>query len=73
MQLHRELLRRCYSWILVQAYYQRNRRGQLNNDLAVPANFLAAYEKYVAQLVGFFIIEDRVGRTAEALSEVNNS
>ena len=51
-----------------QGYYQVNRRMQLNNDLAAQGNFVAQPQAYLAQLVGFFVIENRVGRTAEALS-----
>ena len=42
--------------------YQRNRRLQLNSDLAPPASFLEGYQDFIAQLAGFFVIEDRVHR-----------
>jgi hypothetical protein len=42
--------------------YQRNRRLQLNSDLAPPASFLDGYQDFIAQLTGFFVIEDRVQR-----------
>ena len=42
--------------------YQRNRRLQLNSDLAPPASFLDGYQNFIAQLTGFFVIEDRVQR-----------
>ncbi len=45
-----------------QESYQRNRRLQLNSDLAPPAHFLEGYQDFIAQLTGFFIIEDRVQR-----------
>ena len=45
-----------------QESYQRNRRLQLNSDLAPPAHFLEGYQDFIAQLAGFFIIEDRVQR-----------
>lgn len=41
---------------------------QLNNDLAAQGNFLSQYQSYLAQLVGFFVIEDRVGKAAADLS-----
>ena len=50
-----------------QESYQRNRRLQLNSDLAPPANFLEGYRPFIAQLTGFFIIEDRVQRRCHAL------
>ena len=50
-----------------QESYQRNRRLQLNSDLAPPANFAEGYQPFIAQLTGFFIIEDRVQRRCEAL------
>lgn len=48
--------------------YQRNRRLQLNSDLAPPAHFLEGYQDFIAQLTGFFIIEDRVQRRCADLS-----
>jgi hypothetical protein len=50
-----------------QESYQRNRRLQLNSDLAPPANFAEDYQPFIAQLAGFFIIEDRVQRRCEPL------
>lgn len=50
-----------------QESYQRNRRLQLNSDLAPPANFSEGYRPFIAQLTGFFIIEDRVQRRCQAL------
>jgi hypothetical protein len=40
---------------------------QLNNDLSAQANFVQQYQSYLAQLVGFFVIEERVGRVSDAL------
>ena len=51
-----------------QEAYQRNRRLQLNSDLAPPQQFLDGYQAFVAQLTGFFVIEDRVQRRCPALS-----
>jgi hypothetical protein len=51
-----------------QEAYQRNRRLQLNSDLAPPAQFLDGYQAFIAQLTGFFVIEDRVQRRCPALS-----
>lgn len=45
-----------------------NRRMQLNNDLSAQASFVQNYQTYLAQLVGFFVIEERVGRVSQALS-----
>ena len=45
-----------------------NRRMQLNNDLSAQNSFLQNYQNYLAQLVGFFVIEERVGRVSRALS-----
>ncbi len=51
-----------------QEAYARNRRLQLNSDLAPPASFLDGYQAFVGQLTGFFVIEDRVQRRCPALS-----
>lgn len=48
-------------------YYQINRRMQLNNDLSAQASFVQQYQNYLAQLVGFFVIEERVARLSDAL------
>ena len=45
-----------------------NRRMQLNNDLSTQASFVQNYQTYLAQLVGFFVIEERVDRVSQALS-----
>ena len=52
----------------LQAYYQINRRTQLNNDLAANVNFAQQYETYIAQVVGYFVIEDRVARATDAMA-----
>lgn len=61
--------------IPLQAYYQYNRRMQLNNDLSAQNTFLQQYKGYLAQLVGYFVIEERVRRVSHALSggEVNTA
>lgn len=41
---------------------------QLNNDLSIQTSFVQNYQTYLAQLVGFFVIEERVGRVSQALS-----
>ncbi|KAL3133292.1 hypothetical protein ABBQ38_007172 [Trebouxia sp. C0009 RCD-2024] len=41
-------------------YMLDNRRQQLNVDLAAPVNFAEAYQGFIAQIVGFFIVEERV-------------
>ncbi len=51
-----------------QECYHHNRLLQLNSDLALPHNFLAGYQPYLAQLVGFFVIEDHVQQNADTLS-----
>jgi len=40
---------------------------QLNNDLSAQASFVQQYQNYLAQLVGFFVIEERVARLSDAL------
>ena len=45
-----------------------NRRMQLNNDLSAQTSFVQNYQTYLAQLVGFFVIEERVGRVSQVLS-----
>ncbi|KAK9819680.1 hypothetical protein WJX72_001042 [[Myrmecia] bisecta] len=47
-----------------QAYYHKNRRLQLNSDLTLPLQFLETYQNFVSQIVGYFIVEDRVQRSA---------
>lgn len=47
-------------------YYFKNRMLQLNSDLQVSSvqHFLASHQTYLAQIAGYFIVEDRVLRTA---------
>ncbi|XP_022935497.1 exocyst complex component SEC15A-like [Cucurbita pepo subsp. pepo] len=50
-------------------YYYRNRMLQLNSDLQISSSqpFIESYQTYLAQIAGYFIVEDRVMRTAEGL------
>ncbi|KAL5743234.1 hypothetical protein ACOSQ2_026350 [Xanthoceras sorbifolium] len=50
-------------------YYYRNRLLQLNSDLQISSvqPFVESYQTYLAQIAGYFIVEDRVLRTAGAL------
>ncbi|KAL3699957.1 hypothetical protein R1sor_017979 [Riccia sorocarpa] len=50
-------------------YYYKNRQLQMNSDLqALSAqSFLDTYQTYFAQVAGFFIVEDRVLRSAGGL------
>ncbi|KAJ6819982.1 exocyst complex component SEC15A isoform X2 [Iris pallida] len=53
-------------------YYYKNRRMQLNLDLQISSvqPFLESHQPFFAQVAGFFIVEDRVFRTAgELLSD----
>ncbi|KAA6419827.1 MAG: putative exocyst complex component 6-like [Trebouxia sp. A1-2] len=43
-----------------RTYMLDNRRQQLTVDLAAPVNFSEAYQGFIAQIVGFFIVEERV-------------
>ncbi|KAL7599741.1 hypothetical protein Lser_V15G26178 [Lactuca serriola] len=47
-------------------YYFKNRMLQLNSDLQVSSvqHFLSSHQTYLAQIAGYFIVEDRVLRTA---------
>ncbi|XP_047322975.1 exocyst complex component SEC15A-like [Impatiens glandulifera] len=47
-------------------YYYKNRTLQLNSDLQISMNqpFLESHQVYLAQIAGYFIVEDRVLRTA---------
>ncbi|KAH7277343.1 hypothetical protein KP509_39G046000 [Ceratopteris richardii] len=49
-----------------QDYYYKNRQLQLNSDLQVSSSqsFLEQHQTYFAQIAGFFIVEDRILRTA---------
>ncbi|XP_020104541.1 exocyst complex component SEC15A-like [Ananas comosus] len=50
-------------------YYYKNRLMQLNSDLQISSaqNFLESHQPFFAQVAGFFLIEDRVLRTASGL------
>lgn len=50
-------------------YYYRNRLLQLNSDLQTSTGqpFVESYQTYLAQIAGYFIVEDRVLRTAGGL------
>ena len=50
-----------------QEYYQRNRQLQLQSDLQVPADFAGKPQIWLGRIVGFFLVEDRVQRTATTL------
>ncbi|KAK1428921.1 hypothetical protein QVD17_17761 [Tagetes erecta] len=54
-------------------YYHKNRMLQLNSDLQVSSaqHFLGSYQSYLAQIAGYFIVEDRVLRTAGDLLMAN--
>ncbi|KAK9853125.1 hypothetical protein WJX84_006750 [Apatococcus fuscideae] len=49
-------------------YYYSNRRLQLQSDMAAPSRFLETYQPFCAQLVGFFVVEERVQRSAPDLA-----
>ncbi|KAK9289524.1 hypothetical protein L1049_007679 [Liquidambar formosana] len=50
-------------------YYYKNRLLQLNSDLQISSTqpFLESYQNFLAQIAGYFIVEDRVLRTAGGL------
>lgn len=50
-------------------YYYKNRLLQLNSDLEISSAqpFVESYQTLLAQIVGYFIVEDKVLRTAEGL------
>ncbi|PON33570.1 Exocyst complex subunit Sec15-like [Parasponia andersonii] len=50
-------------------YYYRNRMLQLNSDLQISSvqPFVESYQTFLAQIAGFFIVEERVLRTAGSL------
>lgn len=50
-------------------YYYRNRTLQLNSDLQIQSNqtFLESHQTFLAQIAGYFIVENRVLRTADGL------
>lgn len=50
-------------------YYYKNRQLQLSSDLQISSSqhFLESHQAYLAQIAGYFIVEDRVLRTAGGL------
>ncbi|ERN20311.1 hypothetical protein AMTRI_Chr06g178060 [Amborella trichopoda] len=50
-------------------YYYKNRMLQLNSDLQISSTqpFLESHQTFFAQIAGYFIVEDRVLRTAGGL------
>ncbi|GIM11364.1 hypothetical protein Vretimale_14890 [Volvox reticuliferus] len=57
-------IHRCTGRMAVlRRYYLDQRRLQITTDLAPPGNFLESYQSYLAQVTGFFVVEDAV-RTA---------
>ncbi|TYJ01254.1 hypothetical protein E1A91_A13G140900v1 [Gossypium mustelinum] len=50
-------------------YYYKNRLLQLNSDLQISSSqpFVESYQAYLAQIAGYFIVEDRVLRTSGGL------
>ncbi|GJX09190.1 exocyst complex component SEC15A-like protein isoform X1 [Tanacetum coccineum] len=54
-------------------YYYKNRMLQLSSDLQVSSfqHFLGSHQTYLAQIAGYFIVEDRVHRTAGDLLLAN--
>ncbi|XP_022718253.1 exocyst complex component SEC15A [Durio zibethinus] len=50
-------------------YYYKNRLLQLNSDLQISSSqpFVESYQTYLAQIAGYFIVEDRVLRTSGGL------
>lgn len=54
-------------------YYYKNRMLQLSSDVQVSSlqHFLGSHQTYLAQIAGYFIVEDRVLRTAADLLSAN--
>ncbi|KAF5187612.1 Exocyst complex component sec15a [Thalictrum thalictroides] len=54
-------------------YYYKNRLLQLSSDLQISSaqSFLESHQTFFAQTAGYFIVEDRVFRTAGGLLAVN--
>ncbi|KAK7389316.1 hypothetical protein VNO78_24205 [Psophocarpus tetragonolobus] len=50
-------------------YYYKNRLLQLNSDLEISSSqpFVESYQTFLAQIAGYFIVEDKVLRTAGGL------
>ncbi|KAK8552399.1 hypothetical protein V6N13_120799 [Hibiscus sabdariffa] len=53
-------------------YYYKNRLLQLTSDLQIPSSqpFIESHQTYLAQIAGYFIVEDRVLRTSGGLLSV---
>ncbi|KAE8679226.1 Exocyst complex component SEC15A [Hibiscus syriacus] len=53
----------------IREYYYKNRLLQLNSDLQISSSipFVESYQSYLAQIAGYFIVEDRVFRTSGGL------
>jgi len=54
------------SWF--QSTYLDNRRQQMMTDLTLSQPFVDVYQSYLNQVVGFFLIEDRVLRTSDGIT-----
>ncbi|KAK3024802.1 hypothetical protein RJ639_044112 [Escallonia herrerae] len=54
-------------------YYYKNRLLQLSSDLQISSGqpFLESHQTFLAQIAGYFIVEDRVLRTAGGLLSAN--
>lgn len=54
-------------------YYYNNRLAQLNSDLQIfsSQSFLECHQAFLSQVAGYFIVEDRVMRTAGGLLEAS--
>ncbi|KAG2450370.1 hypothetical protein HYH02_004875 [Chlamydomonas schloesseri] len=57
----------------LRRYYLQQRRLQITTDLAPPARFLEAYQAYLAQVVGFFVVEDAVAAAAPDLVSADSA
>ncbi|GLC33371.1 hypothetical protein PLESTB_000340000 [Pleodorina starrii] len=57
----------------LRRYYLDQRRLQITTDLAPPANFLEAYQSYLAQVTGFFVVEDAVRAVAPDLLSADSA
>uniref|UniRef100_A0A5B6Z3H8 Exocyst complex component n=1 Tax=Davidia involucrata TaxID=16924 RepID=A0A5B6Z3H8_DAVIN len=57
----------------LREYYYKNRLLQLSSDLQISSAqpFLESHQSFLAQIVGYFIVEDRVLRTAGGLLLAN--
>lgn len=48
-------------------YYLEQRRLQIDSDLRPPSNLIEVYQSYLAQVTGFFLVEDNVLRMTDGL------